>query len=43
MPISLMVLLVVFGVVVVAVGARMDLKNHKKEKAAREARNESGR
>jgi hypothetical protein len=43
MPISSLVVLVVFGIVVVAVGARMDMKNHKKEKAVRETQNESGR
>lgn len=38
MPTSQLILLLLIGVAVMAWGARLDLKNHRKEKAERQAR-----
>lgn len=38
MPTSQLIMLVIIGIVVMAWGARLDLKNHRKEKAERESR-----
>ncbi|WP_263859593.1 hypothetical protein [Pseudomonas sp. MWU13-2105] len=42
MPTSQIILMAIFGIVVIAWGIRQDMKNHKKEKAARQARGDTG-
>ncbi len=42
MPTEQIVLMAIFGIVVIAWGIRQDMKNHKKEKATRQAQGDSG-
>ncbi|MEF9673578.1 hypothetical protein [Pseudomonas sp. MWU13-2100] len=42
MPTEQIILMAIFGIVVIAWGIRLDLKNHKKDKAARQAQGDSG-
>lgn len=43
MPVVQIILMAVFGVVIIAWGVRLDMKNHKKEKAQRSVPDESRR
>ena len=42
MPTEQIMLMALFGIIVMAWGIRQDMKNHKKEKAARQAQGDSG-
>ncbi|WP_338523822.1 hypothetical protein NUH87_29630 [Pseudomonas batumici] len=42
MPTGQLILLAIFGIVVIAWGAWQDMKNHKNEKAARQAESNTG-
>ncbi|WP_255916955.1 MULTISPECIES: hypothetical protein [Pseudomonas] len=42
MPTEQIILMAIFGIVVIAWGIRLDMKNHKKEKAARQAQGNNG-